>query len=118
MNLSPRWVEALDHAGIEARHWSTVGDGAASDEEIFQWARRHRFVVLTHDLDFGRLLALAGSRWPSVVLLRTHRVLPSESATMLVKVLRRHEAEIEKGAVVVLNADQNRVRLLPLRRDS
>ena len=38
MNLSPRWVEALEHAGIEARHWSTVGDGAASDRDVFQWA--------------------------------------------------------------------------------
>ena len=31
MNLSPRWIEALTDSGIEARHWSTVGDGAASD---------------------------------------------------------------------------------------
>ena len=118
MNLSPRWVEALEHAGIEARHWSTVGDGAAPDREVFQWARLHGFVVLTHDLDFSRILALAGGRRPSVVLLRTHRVLPTESATMLVTVLRRHEAELERGAVVVLHADHNRVRLLPLRRDS
>ena len=118
MNLSPRWVEALEHAGIEARHWSTVGDGAASDRDVFQWARRHGFVVLTHDLDFARILALAGSRSPSVVLLRTHRLLPSESATMLIKVLRRHAAEIAKGAVVVLSADQERVRLLPLQPNS
>ena len=118
MNLSPRWVEALEHADIEARHWSTVGDGAASDAEVLQWARRRGFVLLTHDLDFGRLLALGGGRHPSVVLLRTHRVLPGESATMLVKVLRRHDAELEQGAVVVLHADNNRVRLLPLRSDS
>ena len=114
MNLSPRWVEALEGASIEARHWSTVGDGAASDREVFEWARRHGFVVLTHDLDFGRILALAGSRSPSVVLLRTHRLLPAESAVMLVTVLRRHAAEIAKGALVVLSADQERVRLLPL----
>ena len=36
-------------AGIEARHWSAVGDGAASDREVFQWARRHGFVLLTHE---------------------------------------------------------------------
>lgn len=118
MNLSPRWVEALEHTGIEARHWSAVGDGAASDAEVLQWARRGGFVLLTHDLDFGRLLALGGGRGPSVVLLRTHRVLPVESATLLVKVLRRHESELEQGAVVVLHPDHNRVRLLPLRPDS
>ncbi len=111
-------VEALGHAGIEARHWSTVGDGAASDREVFQWARRHDCVVLTHDLDFARILALAGGRSPSVVLLRTHRLLPGESATTLVNMLRRHATEIAKGAVVVLSADQERVRLLPLQPDS
>lgn len=114
MNLSPRWIEALAEAGIEACHWSTVGDGAASDREVFQWARRYGFVLLTHDLDFGRILALAGGRSPSVVLLRTQRLLPSDSATMLVSVLRRHTAAIEAGAAVVVSPDRSRVRLLPL----
>ena len=118
MNLSPRWVEALEDAGIEAKHWSAVGDGAASDREVFQWARSHGFVVLTHDLDFSRILALAGGRSPSVIVLRTHRLLPADSATLLVRVLRQHAAEIEMGAVVVLSAARDRVRLLPLQPDS
>ena len=118
MNLSPRWVEALEDAGIEARHWSAVGDGAASDREVFQWARRHGFIVVTHDLDFSRILALAGGRSPSVILLRTHRLLPADSATMLVQVLRRYAAQIQMGAVVVLSATRDRVRLLPLQPDS
>ena len=71
-------------------------------------------MLLTHDLDFSRILALAGGRSPSVVLLRTHRLLPSDSATSLVKVLHRHAAEIETGAVVVVSPDRYRVRLLPL----
>ena len=37
---------------------------------------------------------------------------------MLIDVLRRHAAEIEDGAIVVLDADRHRVRLLPLRRDA
>ncbi len=116
MNLSPRWIEALANAGIEARHWSTIGDGSASDREVFQWARLHGFVLLTHDLDFSRILALAGGRSPSVLLLRTHRLLPADTATTLVKVLHRHAEEIETGAVIVLGPDRYRVRLLPLQR--
>lgn len=117
MNLSPRWVDTLEGAGMEARHWSAVGDGAASDRVVFAWARQHGWVVLTHDLDFSRLLALTGARAPSVVLLRTHRLLPTDSGMMLINVLRRHAAEIKDGAIVVLDADRHRVRLLPLRRD-
>ena len=118
MNLSPRWVEALEDAGIAARHWSAVGDGAASDREVFEWARRHGFIVLTHDLDFSRILALAGGRSPSVILLRTHRLLPADSAPMLVGALRQHSSKIETGAVVVLSAARDRVRLLPLRPEA
>ena len=118
MNLSPQWIEALADAGIEARHWSEVGDGTASDRELFQWAQRHGFVLLTHDLDFSRILPLAGGRSPSVVLLRTHRLLPSDSATSLVEVLHRHAADIETGAVVVVSPDRYRVRLLPLQPPS
>ena len=117
MNLSPRWVDTLAGAGIESRHWSTTGDGKAFDRTVFEWACRHGWVVLTHDLDFSRLLALTGARAPSVVLLRTHRLLPTDSGAMLINVLRRHAAEIEDGAIVVLDTDRHRIRLLPLRRD-
>ena len=56
MNLSPQWTEALADAGIEALHWSKVGDGPASDREVFQCARLHGSLLLTHDLDFSRIL--------------------------------------------------------------
>ena len=71
-------------------------------------------MLLTHDLDFSRILALTGGRSPSVVLLRTHHLLPSDSAGTLVQVLHRHAPEIETGAVVVVSPDRYRVRLLPL----
>ncbi len=71
-------------------------------------------MLLTDDLDFSRILALTGGRSPSVVLLRTQRLLPSDSAAMLVHVLRQHEAEIETGAIVVVSPDRYLVRLLPL----
>ena len=53
MNLAPRWCVALAEHGIEAVHWSEIGAGDATDEVIMRHARDHRYVVLTHDLDFG-----------------------------------------------------------------
>jgi hypothetical protein len=58
MNLSPDWVPFLNSAGFEAIHWSLVGNCRAEDREIMEWAREDSFVVFTHDLDFGTLLAL------------------------------------------------------------
>ena len=57
LNLSPGWVPVLERAGWEARHWATVGDLRASDQTLLSWARSNGYVVFTHDLDFGTLLA-------------------------------------------------------------
>src|SRR5665647_1284961 len=39
VNLPPKWVEFLATRGIEAVHWSQVGDLRATDSTIMQWAR-------------------------------------------------------------------------------
>lgn len=67
MNLSPRWVNWLNSAGLNAIHWSAIGEPAASDAEIMEYAESNDYVVLTHDLDFGSVLAITGGDKPSVV---------------------------------------------------
>ena len=80
MNLSPEWQPLLEANGFEAVHWSAVGARNAPDREIMQWARDHRCVVFTHDVDFGILLAHSKDGGPSVVQVRTQDVTPSISA--------------------------------------
>ena len=70
MNLSPRWVAFLGTHGFEAEYWSAVGPGHTPDVEIMAYARANDFVVLTHDLDFGAILAATGGEKPSVVQIR------------------------------------------------
>ena len=53
--------------GIEAVHWTAVGDPRAPDDELLRYAREHGYVVFTHDLDFGALLALTRAHSPSVI---------------------------------------------------
>lgn len=67
MNLTPDWVGYLVAAGFEAVHWSNVGPVAALDAEIMEFAREHGFAILTRDLDFGEILALANHTGPSVI---------------------------------------------------
>ena len=66
MNLSPEWVSVLAKHGWQAMHWSTVGDPRASDKELMDWAVAHQYVVFTHDLDFGTMLALSHEAGSSV----------------------------------------------------
>lgn len=67
MNLPPLWIPFLKQNGFEAIHWSFVGHPAAPDTEIIDYARAGGYVIFTHDLDFGRLLAMRNSSGPSVV---------------------------------------------------
>jgi predicted nuclease of predicted toxin-antitoxin system len=60
MNLTPRWVSRLRAGGHDALHWSEAGHHAATDHEIFEYARVHRRVLLSMTLifrGFSRTLA-------------------------------------------------------------
>ena len=67
MNLSPLWAFFLTSNGIEAVHWSTVGEPNAADSQIMDFAGAKGWAILTHDLDFGALLAASRTKTPSVV---------------------------------------------------
>jgi len=57
MNLSPELCARFSALGHEAVHWSSLGDYNAPDIAIMAHATANAFVVLTHDLDFGAILA-------------------------------------------------------------
>jgi predicted nuclease of predicted toxin-antitoxin system len=51
----------------DARHLRDQGLQRLADEKIIRKARAEERVVLTHDLDFGRIMALSGRHLPSVI---------------------------------------------------
>ena len=114
MNLSPRWVEALRAAGHEAVHWSAVGQWTASDRDIMRFARDNDFVVLTHDLDFGDILAATGGAKPSVVQIRASGLGVARIGAQVIGGLALCAEELIAGALVTIDASRTRIRLLPL----
>ena len=114
MNLSPRWVDALIAAGFDAAHWSTLGPRSASDAEIMGYARTHDYVVLTHDLDFGTILAATQGDKPSVVQIRADDIAPEAIGSRLISAVRQVEAELESGALLTVDPNRARLRILPL----
>lgn len=116
MNLSPRWVDTLATAGIEAAHWSTLGAANAPDALIMAYARAHDFVVLTHDLDFSAILAATHGEKPSVVQIRAEDVSPDVIGRQVLDALRQMAAELEEGALLTIDPNRTRLRVLPLQR--
>jgi predicted nuclease of predicted toxin-antitoxin system len=115
MNLSPRWVQFLATKGIDAVHWSTVGDARATDATIMRWALDRGYAVFTHDLDFSAILATAGASGPSVIQVRAQDVLPEAIGDDVVRVLVDHAPALDAGAIVTIDELGARVRVLPIR---
>jgi predicted nuclease of predicted toxin-antitoxin system len=80
MCLTPMWVEYLAGHGLEALHWSTIGNPGDPDHRIMDHARENGMIVFTHDLDFGNILAVTHALGPSVIQVRTEDPVPSRLA--------------------------------------
>ena len=115
MNLSPDWVPLLVAAGWPSVHWSTIGNTRALDPVIMDWARANNHVVFTHDLDFGAILAMTRAVGPSVIQVRTQNVLPDHIGPIVLAALRDHSTLLLAGAVVSVDEEKSRVRVLPLK---
>jgi predicted nuclease of predicted toxin-antitoxin system len=118
MNLSPDWVAVFDKYNISAVHWSTLGNPCEKDTVIMEWAKIHGYIVFTHDLDFGSLLAATGAETPSVIQVRTQDVLPKSMENLVISALNQFESLLESGALVTIDQAQSRVRILPIRQKS
>lgn len=114
MNLSPDWVPVLQRHGWSAVHWSTVGDPRATDRTIMDWAAANGYIVFTHDLDFGAMLALMCATGPSVLQIRADNVLPDHLEDVVIAALKQHDADLASGALVVVDESKSRVRVLPI----
>lgn len=114
MNLSPRWIELLINAGVPAVHWSTVGANNAPDAQIMAYATANDYVVLTNDLDFSAILAATHGEKPSVVQIRADDLRPEAIGMQVVAALKQMDAELEEGALLTVDPNRTRLRLLPL----
>ena len=114
MNLPPGLCSLLRAEGHEADHWSTLGQPNATDQSIMAYASQHHFTVVTHDLDFGAILAATQAQGPSVIQVRTQDVLSVEFKSTLATTLRRFAPELAAGALIVVDETRARVRVLPI----
>jgi predicted nuclease of predicted toxin-antitoxin system len=91
MNLSPSWIAILERHGFSAVHWSAIGKGSESDSVVLGSASENDYLVFTHDLDFGAILASTNASGPSVIQVRTQNVSPDHLEEILVKALGEYQ---------------------------
>lgn len=79
------------------------------------WTAANSFVLLTHDLDFGAILASSGANIPSVIQIRTEDLRPDVLAGRVASILPQLAQALADGALVTIEPARERVRILPLR---
>lgn len=114
MGLAQSTARFLRDQGYDAVHLREQGLQRLPDEEIIDKAREEARIILTHDLDFGRLMALSGERLPSVITFRLKKMRAANVNRFLRVVLERHESQLAQGVLISVNEETIRVRLLPV----
>lgn len=117
MNLSPSWTKVLEENGHHAVHWSTIGALNAPDSDLLKWAHAYDFIIFTHDLDFGALLAASNANSPSVIQLRMQDISPEATSSLILQLLKDQSEVIKSGALLSVDGDRNRIRILPMNRE-
>lgn len=97
-------------------HLADEGLHRLPDPWIVAKARQEDRVILTVDLDFADLLALAGERRPSAIIFRLARAVPAAVNAALDNCLPRFGDELSRGAVLSVTEMAVRVRPLPIER--
>jgi predicted nuclease of predicted toxin-antitoxin system len=80
----------------------------------FRRARQEGRVVLTFDLDFGQILALGVADSPSVVIFRLSDETSTSVNWKLEAVITERRAELEQGALILVEDGRYRMRPLPI----
>jgi predicted nuclease of predicted toxin-antitoxin system len=114
MPLSPSLANWLNLNGHDATHTSDIGLSSAPDETIMQAARDEDRVVLTADLDYPRLLALAQAEGPGVILFRGGDYSERETLDRLKVMLEKVPVKDLPGSIIVIEKDRIRLRRLPV----
>lgn len=113
-NISPSLAVLLQELGYEARHVNEIGYNNTPDFKISKFAATSGEIIITHDTDFGTILALTGSERPSVVLFRWKIISAQLVFQFLVSYLPQLAENLTNGALIVVDEQKIRIRKLPL----
>ncbi len=116
MPLSPALAAWLRDQGYDAVHATELGLHRAPDIDIMARAKQEGRTIVTADLDYPRLLALARTTDPSVILFREGDWSEADVIARMGEILRvLTEADIAQS-IIVVDRDRVRRRRLPIEK--
>lgn len=117
MGISPITVAFLREHGHDALHLHEQDLDRLQDSAILEKALEESRVILTHDLDFGELIAASRAKLPSIIIFRLRNMRPERVNGHLHRLVSEYRESLEQGAVISVTEGQIRVRMLPIEVD-
>ena len=114
LHISPRTVEFLRRLGHDVARINEIMSPDSSDQAVVAEAAKQHRVIVTQDLDFSSIIALAGRKDPSIITLRLSSSRIEHVNAVLEKVLPTVESNLVAGAVVTVEDARIRLRRLPI----
>jgi predicted nuclease of predicted toxin-antitoxin system len=114
MGVSRKVSDWLRSQGHESSHLGEEGLARLPNGEIFAKAIAENRVILTFDLDFAEIAALACGRVASVVVFRLQNTRADHVIERMSMVLERAIEPLTKGAIVTVEEARFRIRGLPM----
>lgn len=114
MGISWRVAAWLRASGHDSIHLREQGMDCLADKDILKKALIEERILLTHDLDFGELLAASGSKLPSVIVFRLSDMRAENVYEHMSNLIALQADALEKGVVCSVTDKKVRVRNLPV----
>lgn len=114
MGLARSTAIYLRERGYDALYLREEGLQRLPDEKIVKKTLAERRIIITHDLDFGRLIALGQEVNPSDITFQLDNMQPVRVNHFLAQVLAQFSDELRHGALVSVKEQAIRVRILPV----
>lgn len=112
MGISHRTVSFLRDTEHDVQHLHDEGLDTLPDAQILAKAKAEERILLTHDLDFGELLAISRANFPSIVTFRLRDMRPENVNRHLEEIIAAHAHSLLQG--VAMTVTENRLRIHPL----
>lgn len=116
-NITPQIKNYFSKCGLQCLDIYETGLNGRTDEEVIEFTITNELVILTHDLDYGRIISLSGKQFSSVITLRHKKISLEIIQNSLEQLLPSYSDHLSPGALLSVDEESVRVRKLPFQRD-
>lgn len=113
-NMPYLFLPLIKQLGVQAEHVYFVELSGADDEFILEYAQKHAYIIVTHDLDFSRLVAINRYTLPSIITFRSPTLTEEFFEFSILHCIENYEKALQNGSMITITPTGIRIKKLPV----